>query len=680
MKGGATVGPARYLAGSFPAWSRRWIVVAALVLLPVFFLPVLPVWTMKLWAPQYPEGLTLVIYANTIRGDLDKINTLNHYVGMHPIRPDDFSEFSTMPQLLTFFGVMALLAALVNRRWIAIAGWLGFTAFAIVMFRDYANWLWHYGHDLDPRAALKLEAFTPPLIGFKKMANFRVWSLPGPGTLLLGFAWLLGPVVLALEHRAARRAKRAAAVAPLVPLIPLIPLIPLLLALAVAAPTTAHAATRVVPARPGAAAAAIAAAQPGDVILLATGVHRGPLRLDRAVTLRGEPGAVLDGGGRGTVLEIAASSAVVESLAIRGSGTRPTAIDSGIRVVGAADVTLRSVDVSDVLYGVSTERSDRLLVERSRFRGRVRPLDETGSGNGIHLWYTHEARLHDVTVERFADGIYLSFADRTQVEDARLQDNGRYGLHTMYCQESRLTRSLFTRNVAGCAIMFSNGLRVTSNRFLWNRGSRTYGLLLRDCSAGEFIGNTLAGNTVAMFLDNSNRNRIRGNLFQDNGWGMLLFSSCAGNETAENVFLQNDYPVALDMRRSDNRFDDGTRGNFWSENAPYDLDADGASDVPYSPVGAFAFLSKQYPDLSILARSPAVVALGMAERAFPALRPSEIVDRHPLVSPGAAGLSAADRLERSRSTSERPNGGALAAFGSLLAVSLLGIAPRGRAR
>src|SRR5438045_9787095 len=125
---------------------------------------------------------------------------------MHKITPTDFKEFTYLPQLLTFFGVMALLAALVNRRWLAILGWLLFTGFAAVMFSDYARWLWQYGHDLDPRAALKLPAFTPPLIGYARMANFHVWSLPGAGTVLLGFAWLLGPVVFWIEHRAARRA------------------------------------------------------------------------------------------------------------------------------------------------------------------------------------------------------------------------------------------------------------------------------------------------------------------------------------------------------------------------------------------------------------------------------------------------------------------------------------------
>lgn len=194
-----------YLTDRFRPTERRLIWVAALVLLPVFFFPVLPIWTMKMWAPQYREGLSLMIYTNTIKGDLQNINTLNHYVGMHAITPDDFKEFHYLPQALTFFGVMALIGALINRRWVAFLGWLAFTGFAVYMFSDYAKWLWHYGHDLDPRAAIKLPTFTPPLIGYSKMANFKVLSLPGAGTVLLGLAWLMGPLAIWLEVRAASR-------------------------------------------------------------------------------------------------------------------------------------------------------------------------------------------------------------------------------------------------------------------------------------------------------------------------------------------------------------------------------------------------------------------------------------------------------------------------------------------
>ena len=203
-----------YLTDRFRATEVRLIWVAALVLIPVFFMPVLPIWVMKLWAPQYREGLTLSIYANTIKGDLQSINTLNHYVGMRHITAEDFKEFRFLPQALTGFGILALLAALANRRWVAFLGWLAFTGFAVYMFSDYARWLWHYGHDLDPRAPIKLPLFTPPLIGWKQMANFKVLSVPGPGTVLLGLAWLIGPVAIWLELRdAGRRAQRTARVA-----------------------------------------------------------------------------------------------------------------------------------------------------------------------------------------------------------------------------------------------------------------------------------------------------------------------------------------------------------------------------------------------------------------------------------------------------------------------------------
>jgi nitrous oxidase accessory protein len=437
----------------------------------------------------------------------------------------------------------------------------------------------------------------------------------------------------------------------------------------------AHAARRVrVEAAPGAAAAALAASGVGDTVVLGPGVHAGPLLVERAAVLSGEPGAIVDGGGRGTVLRVTSPGARIEDLAIRGSGNRVLTVDAGIHVNRAANVRLSRLHLTDVLYGVHGERSDRLTVADCTLAGRVRPGDESGGGNGIHLWYTDSVTVVRDTVERFLDGIYLSFANHTRVEAAVLERSGRYGLHTMYCQSGEVIGSRLSHNVAGCAIMFSNNLRLERNDFAHNRGPRTYGVLLRDCSAGHFVDNRMVDNTIAIFMDNSNRNQIRGNLIQDNGWGVLLFASCAKNVFAGNAFLNNDYPVALDMRRSDNRFDDDSTGNFWSENAPYDLDGDGVSDAPYSPVSAFAFVSKQYQDLAILARSPAVAALAVAERVVPSLRPSEVVDRFPRVTaPALAG----DARARSDHVRVPPAWGAAIGFAALFAGALAGLARAG---
>lgn len=435
----------------------------------------------------------------------------------------------------------------------------------------------------------------------------------------------------------------------------------------VLAPALARATTWI--ARVGEAQPVLDRAAAGDTVRLAAGVHAGPLLIQRALTLRGADGAVVDGNHHGSVIEVGAPGARVEHLEVRASGARVLGADAGIRIVAAPDVRIAGIRMHDVLYGVYAERSDSLEVTSCRLTGRVPPLAEVGDGNGIHLWTCAGAMLRDDHVSGFLDAIYLSFANHVEVQGSTLEDNGRYGLHTMYCESPRLLGNTFTRNSAGIAVMFSLRMRVQDNLVVHNRGPRTYGMLLRDCSDGVFEGNQLVDNTVALFLDGSNRNQFRRNLIQDNGWGLVLFASSADNVWAENDFLHDDYAVALDMRRTRNRFDDGTRGNYWSDAGTYDLNGDGVGDVPYGPVSAFAFVSKQYPDLSVLARSPAVVALGAAERLFPALQPSDAVDRFPLARPGNARVRVAD-VKGARAGAP----GSVALCGGLLALGLAGLA------
>ncbi|MCC6350579.1 MAG: nitrous oxide reductase family maturation protein NosD [Candidatus Eisenbacteria bacterium] len=447
--------------------------------------------------------------------------------------------------------------------------------------------------------------------------------------------------------------------------------------LLLAAASAAGARETLVP--PGRAADALAAAAPGDTIVLARGVHSGPLVVAKAIVLRGEAGAVVDGGGRGSVLTVGVSGAVVEDLVLRGSGRSVMDVDAGVRVLLGAHVRLSRLVLTDVLYGVYGERADDLRIEQVDLTGRCRPRAGRGEGNGVHLWYCARAVVRECRVDRFMDALYLSFAHGATIEDNLLYDSGRYGFHSMYCQNGRLARNRFTRNIAGCALMFSNHLVIERNAFVRNQGPRTYGLLLRDCSDGRFEENRIAENTVGVFLDGSNRNQFRGNLVQDNGWGVLMFASCAKNVFTANDFVQNDYPVALDMRRTDNRFDDGRMGNWWSAHAAYDLDDDGAGDTEYAPVGAFAFLSKRSPDLTLLAHSPAVAALGVAEQVFPALRPSEAVDRFPRVRPVPLAPDSTPALPGGEDAPRRGNRNwaGMIAFGTLAAIGAAALASSG---
>ena len=60
-------------------WIRFLLIICGLALVAVLFVPL---WRIDLAAPQYPEGLRLLIYPDKLAGNVDIINGLNHYIGM----------------------------------------------------------------------------------------------------------------------------------------------------------------------------------------------------------------------------------------------------------------------------------------------------------------------------------------------------------------------------------------------------------------------------------------------------------------------------------------------------------------------------------------------------------------------------------------------------------------------
>lgn len=191
--------------------ARILIFIAALLIIPAIFLPI---WTITLVAPQYPQGIKMSIYANKLTEYNPEtgmtintprlINGLNHYIGMREIRPDEFKEFQWLPYAILAFSVLALVSAVVGTGLFATLGWILFILFAVFMIGDFYRWLYEYGHNLNPQAAIKIDPYMPPVIGWKQLANFKVISLPGSGSLLMSFAAILGPIILWLEIRQKR--------------------------------------------------------------------------------------------------------------------------------------------------------------------------------------------------------------------------------------------------------------------------------------------------------------------------------------------------------------------------------------------------------------------------------------------------------------------------------------------
>jgi len=171
--------------------TRIIIAVSALTLVSVYFIPL---WRILLWAPQYPEGLEMKIWINTLSGDVKIISALNHYIGMKHIEVSMFPEFDYMIYLVGVIIAIGLLVAVWGRRR-GLFIYLGSLAVAgVAALIDFYLWGYDYGHNLNPDAAIKIEgmSYQPPLIGTKVLLNFTAFSGPDSG----GWVFILNGVVL----------------------------------------------------------------------------------------------------------------------------------------------------------------------------------------------------------------------------------------------------------------------------------------------------------------------------------------------------------------------------------------------------------------------------------------------------------------------------------------------------
>jgi copper chaperone NosL len=168
--------------------SRLLLALAAVLLIPVF---VLPLWSIRIVAPQYNDGLGMFIGLRDIWGhaehDIQNINILNHYIGMKPIVPAEVDVLQVMPFVVGFLVITALLAAVANRRWVTGVWLVAFAVLGAAGMYEFYSWNYDYGHNLSPDAPIKVPGMTyvPPIIGTKTLLSIRASSWPSWGTLFM---------------------------------------------------------------------------------------------------------------------------------------------------------------------------------------------------------------------------------------------------------------------------------------------------------------------------------------------------------------------------------------------------------------------------------------------------------------------------------------------------------------
>lgn len=387
---------------------------------------------------------------------------------------------------------------------------------------------------------------------------------------------------------------------------------------------------RLVPAQPGALAAAIAGASPGDVLILAPGRHDGPVTLDRALTLDGRGAAQLVGDGRGSVVTVTGPDVTVRGLEISGSGSEHPVVDSGIKLERSAERAVIEHNILTLnLVGVHVFGARDSLVRDNVVIGR-QDHRMNDRGNGIYVWNAPGTVIERNDIRYGRDGIF-SNASRDNIFRDNLMRDLRFAVHFMYTNMSEISGNISVGNRLGFAVMFSNRVIVANNMSLGDRG---HGLMLNYANNADVSGNLVRGGTQekCTFIYNAHRNLIHGNRFEGCEIGIHFTAGSERNAITGNAFIGNQTQVKYVGTRDVEWSHDG-RGNFWSDHPAFDLDGDGIADSRFRPNDLMDHILWSQPAAGLLLGSPAVQLIRWSQAHFPATLPGGVLDSYPLTRP-----------------------------------------------
>ena len=603
-----------------PEWLAKGLIIDASVLLAISLL--FPYWRVDFEARKFPKGAILQIRPNRIEGNIREVDKLNRDIGMRDIESaGQFERKIAIPSIVVV-ALCLLSSVFVQRKW---SSWLALPAliFPIVFVGALYGWLRDSGLNLDPEVALypDIEPFIPPVVGTKTVKSVTTTS-----TFQIGFYFTILTALLSIFALLLKR--RYQVFHPKQTMIGIALALSLLLA-----PSASIAATLTIDAS-SSIGDTIKRAAHGDTIVVKGGVYNERFALNKSITLRGEDGAIIDGGGVGSVITVSAPATVVRGFTIRNTGDRLSEGDAGIMIKKAKGVIIEGNRVEDALFGVQVRNAPDSIVRNNTFYGK--DLDVGRRGDLIRVWYSSGAVVED---NRVFDGrdVVIWYSKNVTVRRNEVR-NGRYGIHFMYCDDATIEDNRLIGNSVGVYLMYSYRLRLQKNWVITNRGASGYGIGQKDMYDGLIADNFVADNRAGMFMDNST-NTFRNNLIAFNDFGMLALPSARKNTFAGNSFVDNGEQVTIEGQGQL-----GTNqwiGNYWSDYNGYDANGDGVGDMPYRSVHLFEKLTEQYRALRIFTYSPSVQALDFASRLFPVFMPQpKLVDDSPRMRPVMPDLKA----------------------------------------
>lgn len=240
-----------------------------------------------------------------------------------------------------------------------------------------------------------------------------------------------------------------------------------------------------------------------------------------------------------------------------------------IYLEGASDLTVKG-DAGQIILTRCT-------------RVKVDNLNLSHTSIGIELWRSNNSIITNNILSNNYYGIFLGFSSNNIIVGNNVYNGTYEGIHLESSSHNAITNNVISNNrFTGISLEFSSNNTIMNNVISTN----AWGIHLQFSSTGNtmasnlifnndmgviisslnniVINNTISGNKAGIYLSNSGvgeMNTIAKNNISNNWCAVSLWYS-RGNIIYNNNFINNTRQV--DSLRSENSWDNGSEGNYWS--------------------------------------------------------------------------------------------------------------------
>ena len=370
----------------------------------------------------------------------------------------------------------------------------------------------------------------------------------------------------------------------------------------------------------------------GRTLRLPPGTYHGPALVNKAITIEGGGQAIIDGGGKGTVLTLQGDDIHVRGLVLRNSGDSHDALDGAIFAQGNR-LLIEDNRIDAVLFGITLHQVADSLIRHNSIRSR-RGGDAAERGDALRLWNSSRNRIEDNDMAQTRD-ITVSNSPRNHFTGNRIRDSRR-AFNFLFSHRSVVDRNTLEHNASGIVALNSDGMLIRNNRIMHAMDASGAGIALKEISAALVQGNEIVHCAHGIMADSSthpfNRIVLIDNLIAHNLTGIYFYGVRGGHIAIDNEFRSNLWTVSI--VGDGDALADTWWHNSWDDYEGFDRNHDGFGDTPHE-IHAFADrIWIETPAARFFRNSPLLELLDFLERLAPFSAPTLLLrDDSPRMAP-----------------------------------------------